>query len=313
MKSRASIIALAISLTVLVVVGFQLDWHGVMAAWARVVWPWVVAVAIVNIANSWVEGLRWRSVLGASDINVTPRTAFSAMLVGTVGNVVLPFKLGEAARAWGMARLTRAPMSTIASTVVLDRLLDVAALTLLLLVAPLVAGPIGMKFPSARVIAIGLAVTAVVLALLVLGWKRMQAHRGSGGRFTPQMDAFVKGLAMLRQHHILARGLALALASWFTRVAVVWLMFFAFGLDWSPLRGFLTLLAINLSIVVIGTPGNVGTFELAGAGALRLFGAPPEVAVSYAVALHLAEVVPTVLLGAFAIWKLGIRLERPEE
>ena len=103
---------------------------------------------------------------------------------------------------------------------------------------------------------------------------------------------------------------AFGVLSWCTRTAVVWAMFPAFGLEWSPLRAVIALLAINLSIIVVATPANVGTFELAAAGVVHLLGAPPEVAVSYAVALHLAEVVPTVTLGAIAIWRWGLHLDR---
>jgi hypothetical protein len=316
MNARASLIALAIALTVMAVILYLLDWHAVIATWARVIWPWVVAAAIVNIANSWVEGLRWRTVLGASDVAVSASTTFWAMLVGTVGNVVLPFKLGEAARAWAVARMAKAPMSTVASTVVLDRLVDVAALVILLIVIPAIVGPVaGVTLPSPRTLLIAVGGGFLLLAIAAAWWRRIRRRRKSSGAggFGPHVESFVRGLNALRQHHFLAQAIAWAICSWCTRVAVVWVMLQAFGLDWSIMRAAMSLLIINLSIAVVGTPGNVGTFELAAAGALRLFGATPEVAMSFAVILHLAEVVPTALLGALAIWKFGLRLQRPDQ
>lgn len=315
MKARASLLALVIALTVMAVILSRLDWQAVVATWARVIWPWVVATALVNVANSWVEGLRWRTVLGASDVAVSASTTFWAMLVGTVGNVVLPFKLGEAARAWAVARLARAPISTVASTVVLDRLVDVAALVILLIVVPAIVGPVaGVRLPSPRTLLIAVGGAFLFLALAAAAWRHVRRRRtrsGAGG-FGPHVESFVRGLDALRQHHILAQAIGWAVCSWCTRVAVVWLMLQAFGLDWAIMRAAMCLLIINLSIAVLGTPGNVGTFELAAAGALRLFGATPEVAMSFAVILHLAEVVPTALLGALAIWKFGLRLQRPD-
>ncbi|MEI6666536.1 MAG: lysylphosphatidylglycerol synthase transmembrane domain-containing protein [Acidobacteriota bacterium] len=315
MKTRASLVTLVVALSVMAVILSRLDWRAVVATWAGVVWPWVIAAAVINIANSWIEGLRWRTVLGASDVNVNASTTFWAMLVGTVGNVVLPFKLGEAARAWAVAKLSKSPMSTVASTVVLDRLVDLAALVLLLIVVPPLVGPVvGVTLPSPRTMLMVIGGAFLVLGLAAAAWRLVRRRRisnGSGG-FGPHVEAFVKGLDALRQHHILAQAIAWAVASWCTRVAVVWVTLLAFGLHWPVAQAAMSLLIINLSIAVVGTPGNVGTFELAAAGALRLFGATPEVAMSYAVVLHLAEVVPTALLGALAIWKFGLRLQRPD-
>jgi uncharacterized protein (TIRG00374 family) len=272
--------------------------------------------ALVNIADSWIQGLRWRTVLGASEVEVDRTTTFWAMLVGTVGNVVLPFKLGEAARAWAVARLAKAPISTVASTVVLDRLVDMAALVMLLIVVPSIVGPVvGVRLPSPRALLIGVGVVFLALAAAAAWWRQIRRHRSStgAGAFGPRVESFVRGLDALRQHHILARAIAWAVGSWCTRVLVVWAMLQAFGLDWPLMRAAMILLIINVSIAVVATPGNVGTFELAAAGALGLLGATPEVGMSLAVILHLVEVVPTALLGAFAIWKFGLKLQRPDQ
>jgi hypothetical protein len=312
MKLRASLIALTVSIGAMAVIGYQLDWHAVFAAWSRVSWPWVLAAALVNILNTWIEGLRWQTVLRASDIRVTARRAFSAMLVGTVGNVLLPLKLGEAARAWTLARLTDSPVSTVASTVVLDRIIDGCAVAPLLLVVLLGGAASGVPMPDARTLGIAGAAIVGVAVLARLGWRRLRrSHgQGTGSRWEPHLAAFARGLATLKQRHSLARAAGFGVLSWCTRTAVVWAVFPAFGLEWSPLRAAIALLAIHLSIIVVATPANVGTFELAAAGVVHLMGAPPEVAVSYAVALHLAEVVPTVTLGAVAIWRSGLHLDR---
>lgn len=305
-KVRASVVALAVSLAAVAVVAFRLDWSEVADAWARVTWPWVIAAAAVNVANTWIEGLRWKVVLRAAGAEVPARRTFASLLVGTVGNVVLPFKLGEAARAWALARVTRVPLGTVASSVVADRIIDATAVVPLVLV---VGVPLGHRAFDASAAATGAVTVVAVVAVAVAGWRWLRARHGpgSGSRLAHGIGAFSRGLLALRQGHCLVRAGSLALLSWCARTAVVWSMFQAFGLGWPPARAALTLVAINFSIVVVATPGNIGTFDLAAAGMLRVLGASPEVAVSYAVALHLAEVVPTVALGAMAIWRMGLR------
>jgi uncharacterized protein (TIRG00374 family) len=191
--------------------------------------------------------------------------------------------------------------------------MDVTALVLLLIAVPPVVGPVvGVTLPSPRALLIGLATAFVALALIAAGLRRWQRRRGPGARaegVASHVASFVRGMSSLRHHRILAQALGWAIVSWGTRVVVVWLMLPAFGLHWPVMQAAMCLLIINLSIAVVGTPGNVGTFELAAVGALRLFGATPEVAMSFAVVLHLAEVVPSALLGALAIWKFGLRLQ----
>lgn len=314
MKTRASLIALLIAIAAMALVARQLDWHEVVAAWAHVAWPWVVLTALVNIANTWIEGLRWQTVLRASDIRVRAHRTFAAMLVGTVGNVILPLKLGEAARVWTLARIERAPMPTVASTMILDRLIDGLAIVPMLVLLFAAGSPVALSMPSGRAIAIGVMVSVAVITVFAVAWRRLHARHGagSGSRFAPHLESFMRGLATLRRRHSLARASAFAILSWCTRAAVVWSMFPAFGLTASPIHALFALIIINVSIVVVATPGNVGTFELAAAGALHLLGAPAEVAVSFAVALHLAELVPTTLLGVLAIWRLGLHFDRME-
>ena len=57
------------------------------------------------------------------------------------------------------------------------------------------------------------------------------------------------------------------------------------------------LVVVNLGIAVVATPGNVGTFELATAAALAFWGVSPETALSLAIATHVIEVAPPLLIG----------------
>lgn len=59
----------------------------------------------------------------------------------------------------------------------------------------------------------------------------------------------------------------------------------------------------DLGIAIVATPGNVGSFELGGAAALALWKVPSETAFSVAIATHLIEVIPPLLLGSS--WVVG--------
>jgi glycosyltransferase 2 family protein len=312
MSTRARLVALAASITVLVVVASQLDWPAVVRAWGEMVWPWAVASACVNLLNTLLEAARWQTVVKAGDHDVPVRQAYASMLVGTVGNVLLPFKLGEAARAWALGRLAKLPMSTVWSTVILDRVVDGVVLTLL--ITGLALASTALPLPrAARYAAVGFVGSLLLLWLIISlmrRWLGSRIRERLGSHRAHHLDGFLRGFRILRQHHALGRAGAFAVASWLTRVAVVWLMFKAFALDWTLLQAAFVLLAINAGILVVSTPANVGSFELAAAGVLRLLGCDAERAISYALALHLAEVIPPTLLGIAVMWSLGLHLDR---
>ena len=76
----------------------------------------------------------------------------------------------------------------------------------------------------------------------------------------------------------------------------VWTMFKAFDLSLPLAAAAVLQVAINVGIAVVGTPGNIGSFELACIGGLALYGVPGDVAFSFGAALHVTEVVPVVAL-----------------
>ncbi|MGB9597972.1 MAG: hypothetical protein ACPL7B_16930 [Candidatus Poribacteria bacterium] len=65
---------------------------------------------------------------------------------------------------------------------------------------------------------------------------------------------------------------------------------------------------------IVSTPANVGGFELSAIAAFSLFIEDTETAISCAIALHLIEVVPIVIMGLVVLWYNGFSLLRiPKE
>jgi hypothetical protein len=82
-------------------------------------------------------------------------------------------------------------------------------------------------------------------------------------------------------------------------------MFRAFHLDLPPSAAAVVLIFVNLGIAVVNSPANLGGFELAAVAAFKLLGLDTEFALSYAIALHIVEVVPMASAGALVLWLSG--------
>jgi uncharacterized protein (TIRG00374 family) len=301
-----------VSLTVLGVIVWHLDPQRVIRDFEGAHWGFVLATGLINLANTGIEAVRWSLLSKSAAPAVRVGSAFNGLLAGTLGNVVLPFKLGDGLRAHVFAEETRLPFTEALSTVVLDRMIDTAVFALVAVMTASAA-----PFPPAAAAIVGWLPVGAALGIGVLLVLARRARRGRRvalaprGRAATHVDRFLEGLAALRDGGHLVPAIGVALLSWGTRMLLVWTMLRAFdiSLPWTAPAVVLTIL--NLGIAVAGTPGNVGSFEIASMGGLAIYGVPADVALSFAAALHVTEILPVVTLGLLMMWSGRLQLRRP--
>jgi hypothetical protein len=292
---RFASLAIAVALVAFTISRLHLD--ATRHALAGMSWRWAVVAAIINLLGIIIDGSRWRIVLSAL-ARVPLSSACLALLAGIIGNTIFPFKLGEGARAYMMARREQLPVASTLATVLVDRALDAAALPLFVALASLV-----FPLPSAvlhlrrwaMVLVIAMVGAALVIAREV---RRRQASRSDPlAEARNRIDRIIAGLAVFGHRRRIAAAAVIAILAWLPRAAIVWCMLHAFHLR-LPLAAAVSVLAlINLGIAAVATPGNVGTFEVSTAAALALWGVIPETGVSLGIAMHAVEVLPPLALG----------------
>jgi glycosyltransferase 2 family protein len=304
----------AFSLVVLLLLLRELDPAELRRVLTESRWGWVAAAAIINLLNTLIESFRWALPASAVKPGLRVGSAFRALLAGTLGNVVLPMKLGDGVRAYVFAQSEEMPLASAVSTVVLDRMIDLSAFVvvvlLTLLVYPLPDG--ALHVTRYVVIALAAGLVAVIALVNTNQWRRAAGPSTAFSRAAGQMERFIAGLSALRRGRLLAPACVAALLSWLTRLMVIWAAFKAFSLPLSLVDAAVVLVIVNLGIAVVATPGNVGPFEVAVVGALRLLSVPHEAALGFAVTLHAAEVLPPVLIGLVLVWTGRLHLGREQ-
>jgi peptidoglycan-N-acetylglucosamine deacetylase len=265
-------------------------------ALATMSWPWATLAEIINLIGVALDAIRLRIIVRAFGY-VRLWHVVRAHLVGIMGNVLFPFKLGEGARAYMLTHRHELPAATAVTMVVLDRMLDALVLPLFVVVASVLL-PLPSSVLRYRMWMLMALAGAVVAGVAAGRWLR--ARHASGRAPVPlagTLDRIVAGVTILGHRRRLASAVAASLASWAARAAILWCMLQAFHLS-LPLSATVTMLVIiNLGIAVVATPGNIGTFELAAAAALTLWGVPAQTGLSIGIATHLVEVVPPLLIG----------------
>ena len=266
MTRRLRVLVLAVVLAATLVAIARSDPRAIGRALAAMSWRWATIAAVLNLVGVIIDATRLRIIAGAVG-HVSWRRVLQAQLVGIMGNVLFPFKLGEGARAYMLTRRQELSTATAVKLVLLDRVVDAIVLPIF-------------------VIGISVLLPLPPNVLRYRGWMLASAAATA-----------IAIVAVGRHRARLAAAVGASLVSWAARASILWCMLNAFRVV-LPLSATITMLVIiNLGIAIVATPGNVGSFELAAVAALALWKVPSETAFSLAIATHLVEIVPPVLIG----------------
>jgi uncharacterized membrane protein YbhN (UPF0104 family) len=232
--------------------------ESVLARFADVDPRLVGAALLLHVANHGLRSLAWRNVLAAAypATRIPVLGVASAYAVGVALNAVLPGRGGDAAKvALVRVGIRDSSVATIASTMSVVVLFDLAAATLLLLgVAATGAVPIAPELGNLPLVAGAVAAVVVVVAL-------------AGRRLRPALRrlwaAAQQGGAILRTPGAYARRVAAVQAgAWGCRIAVVYLLMAAFGLPATVSGAAVVMVLCGASTLVPLTPGGAGTQQL---------------------------------------------------
>lgn len=299
--------ALSAVLTWAVVRG--VDVRAFLKALSEIDVAWIVLGGIVIIVGDWIRAWRWALLL-------SPRSRmklfglFKALAIGELSNFVLPFRGGEVVRVFAV-RHPGVSFSTLAGSVVLERVIDMAFVAVILLVC-LVA--LKLPLPLGRYLVVfELAVVAAsfLLFFLVKYWDAVASFLWRiGGRFGshPQdgkigdhFNRFLLAFGALLEGGRPLQILGLTLLIWGIQILVIWL-----GLRSLRIEAEVLVSGLALGLVVAGMffpslPGGVGTYEFMVVTALRVQGIGTDQALAGAVVLHGLAFAVSILLGVFSL------------
>lgn len=247
-------------------------------------------------------GLRWHAVAGAR-AGRRP-TMIELTLIGAAVNNVLPGRLGELARAAGLARDTRRSAFAAFGTVVIDRLTDLSILAACL-VATVLWSPVPhwvrwiVAVGSATALG-GIAVVAVIVAIV----RRRGVPRR--GRWRVRLGAFARGLDCIDSWRTAARVALWGAGVWSAWMTGAWLVARSVGVALSPVEIIFMTGVVGLGSALPSAPGFIGTYHWLASSTLVLYGVARPEALAFAVLVHAAWFVPTTLVGCGLMLRRGV-------
>ena len=278
------------------------DWSGVARA-ARGASPMLLlAAASASLAALALRGVGWWVLLRAVG---TPSLglAVRATIAGAAINNLVVANGGDAARAVFMSRHQQIPLSSVAATLVVERLCDIVGFLALLalgsLVYPLPESLERWRVPASAA-ALGLVAGLAIAARRVSGDERSlkAAAPGIVGRTKASLARFARTAATLGHPRRYGLVLLMAMVSWALQAVTFALVARAAGAPLPIAGSVATVLAVNVALIVRATPGNVGIFQVAYVATAAAFGAPRAASLAAAVLIQILQAGPALALGA---------------
>lgn len=257
-----------------------------------------------------VRTMAWRTLL---QNKATFSQVFFTVNEGYLLNNVLPFRLGEVARAFLLSHKANLKFWEVFPTIIIERVLDLAfAAGLLLATLPFVIGADWAR-QAAMVSAFIVFAGLVILWLLARNKTWAMAQFEKLGRRWPALqrvagsavESIFNGLSVLTDGRMFLLSIFWIGMDWL----VVMMQYYLFLLAFIPNAKFLwsvfTLSIAALGVAAPSSPGAVGVYELAVVGALSLFGVQAAIALAFALTAHLSQYLLVGILGTIGLVRDG--------
>lgn len=251
------------------------DFSAVKDELGRARYVYLIPTTLLLILSLATRAVRWQVLLNQ---RASLSSCFHIMNIGYFLSAILPFRLGDFARAYIMTRLELpVPAFVAISTIVLERLFDLLALLamlglmLVLLDVPSEVTTVGAIIGLGAIIG-GLALALIayrpVLAFGVLRWVLKIVPLLNKFNLEARLSHFIEGIRPIGGARVAMLALFWSALSWFLSVAAGYaLLFFLF--DTPTLAAAVSLIVlVTMSVALPAVPGNLGPFEGAVVGGL---------------------------------------------
>lgn len=319
-RAAVGIFGVVVSVASILIVASSVDLNETARVLADASIPPIVAGLAVFIVGIGARIMIWRFLLPSrvDGSRVSAGRLTPVLMVGYLGNTILPARLGEVLRAYLISRREGVPIGGALGSIALERIVDIATLACGAFIAALGVGATGWLLQGTGLLAAGGVVGLVALATVGLRpfldlFAKIVGHgplRAPVAVVVRIFDPFVHWSGGSHRRGAIVASIILSAFAWLTNAAMYALVAQAVGVEFTPAGALLVTAISVLATAIPAAPAYVGTFELAAvtvAGSLGVAAAP---ALASAVLAHVIGLVPTIVGGPISLAWLGVDLKR---
>jgi glycosyltransferase 2 family protein len=265
---------------------------------------WSLAALTATLAALAAVVARWRLLLRPASVGGS--LLMRATLVGQMLNVLLPFRLGEVARVYGVTRHSTLGLARVTTSLAIEKALDLAifAVASAALVATALVPRDAIRaerwlvLPVVVAVAFGLAVMAVRARI----GSRLSEWLGARGPLARRIGGVIgdvaNGLDAWRSAGHAGSALAWTVLIFALAAAANQWLLHAFAIDAPATTGVALLVVLQAGSVPPSLPGRLGIYNYLTVLTLGLYGVNRTQAATYSIALYLIAYAPKLVLGA---------------
>jgi uncharacterized protein (TIRG00374 family) len=292
----------------------EFDWHAVWASLVRADLRYVALSATAMLLNIVLKAWRWQSLFHPQSERFRRRDLLSALMIGQLGNVLLPARLGDVARMEVVHEKAGVVLSWALLTIVAEKAIDsIMLLVLLGALLPFVAWPTWLGTTQ---LVSGVLLAAGLVGLMWVATQKSARQRVGQAlrrllpepipRWTERMLESLSSWRAVQERWVQVRLWTLSIAIWVLAGLVNYFGFRAVALQ-LPLTAGLLLAATEIAGTRLAyTPAAIGVYHSIAILTLAPFGVGPTEALSAALLLHLVVYLPILIGGLTAVWWEGL-------
>ncbi|MFA6618015.1 MAG: lysylphosphatidylglycerol synthase transmembrane domain-containing protein [Candidatus Neomarinimicrobiota bacterium] len=299
-KKLQLIIVILISALGLYIAFLDINWNDFISELRSIDLVWYIGGMAAMLMIIFIRALRWRILLLPMG-NYSTVKLYKGTIAGFFTNYILPFRIGEIARAYITGKFIEEKGSVLIPSIVIERLIDGVSFFIFVVIFSFF-----IELPlSDQQISLIRILLFVILFVLVLGiylyYKFSEKITGFLDKKEGKVVNFIKDLhhGMLflfkvrHPFHIIFYSFLI----WFVTGLTYWAGLKAMHIELGLIESFILFAAAMVAIAIPAAPGFVGTFHAAMVGALMAFNIDKSTAASYAFLQHLIGMIPLCLFG----------------
>lgn len=273
--------------------------------------PALIALSIPIYLISWpLRGMRYQQILMQMNCRENLNFLIGCIFLSQSANVVLPARIGDVTRAYLLKRMKNIPLTTAFSSLAVERIFDVLAITMIGTFAIYGVHELLLDRWITDIITAAGVVILIIFGLLVLFLK---IRTKIGGVIMHVIREIASVSTNPRAFAIVLSG---SLLVWFFDILTCFVILNAFS-ERTSLPG-ITMIAIIFLAIAVGnlakifpiTPGAIGTYEAALTAIFSLGGIDPGIGFAAAVLDHIVKNSVTLIFGSVYLSHFGLSWAR---
>ncbi len=314
-------IGILISVVFLYLAFRKINFNEMVSAMGQANYWYLIPAAVFLFLTLWLRAYRW-GIFFRPLKPMRMKNLLSALFIGYMANNILPFKLGEFLRAYSVGKSENFSKVASFATVVLERILDAISLLIVLGITFFFQSfPSYVKSSGLIILLVSLTAVLFLIFAVIKTDGTLRFYRKVAGSFPRNLAdkgekilrSLIDGLLILKKPQYYFIICITTAAIWIFYILIFQMFIYAFNFQTDyrlPLLASTTVFAVtSISVTVPSSPGYVGTYHYLVMLGLAIYHVPSSEAFSYAVLIHLFNMLPVTVLGLYYFMKQQLTMQ----